>query len=127
MNIVHDRCMEKYVCDNFSGEIVNMTARIDPIKRTIVYVPEVIKKEGSLRWIGDLLVNGVSWVSRAVGLPKLARRLGLTEPPPPSDRLNRRKGRFGAAPQAQRRTLISLFSGWAGSMARQIPTKHYVE
>ena len=41
--------MEKYVCDNFSGEIVNMTARIDPVKRTIVYVPHVVKKEGSLR------------------------------------------------------------------------------
>ena len=36
-----------------------MTEAIDPVKRTIVRIPRLVKPQGRLRWIGDALVNTV--------------------------------------------------------------------
>ena len=38
---------------------VEMTEAIDPVKRTIVRIPRLVKPQGRLRWIGDALVNTV--------------------------------------------------------------------
>ena len=33
---VHNKCMQKTICSEFSDEIVEMTEMVDPVKRTIV-------------------------------------------------------------------------------------------
>jgi hypothetical protein len=56
-------------------EIVEISVELDPVKRTWVYKPKVIKKRGRLRWIGDLIVNGLSRVARRIGfVPNSNRR-----------------------------------------------------
>ena len=40
---------------------VEMTEAIDPVKRTIVRIPRLVKPQGRLRWIGDALVNTVCY------------------------------------------------------------------
>ena len=52
-----------------------MSEEVDPIKRTLVRIPRVVKKRGSLRWIGDLVASGISRPARALG--RLARRMGI--------------------------------------------------
>ena len=39
-----------------------MTEAIDPVKRTIVRIPRLVKPQGRLRWIGDALVNTVCFI-----------------------------------------------------------------
>ena len=38
-----------------------MTEAIDPVKRTIVRIPRLVKPQGRLRWIGDAFVNTVCY------------------------------------------------------------------
>ena len=57
------------------GEKTQIFRTLDPVKRTWVYKPKVIKKRGRLRWIGDLIVNGLSRVARRIGfVPNSNRR-----------------------------------------------------
>lgn len=65
---VHKKCLQKTLCDEFAPAIVEVSERYDPVKRSMVRIPRVIKQRGRLRWIGDL-------VSRGVG--KVASRLGV--------------------------------------------------
>ena len=72
---VHSKCIQKTVCDEITDEIVENSVELDPVKRTWVYKPKVIKKRGRLRWIGDLIVNGLSRVARRIGfVPNSNRR-----------------------------------------------------
>ena len=34
---VHKKCIQKTICNEFSDEVVEMTERIDPVKRTVVW------------------------------------------------------------------------------------------
>ena len=105
------------MCEGFAPKIVRLTERLDPVKRTTVYVPELVKEEGSFRWIGDLLVNGISRTARAVGLPKLARRLGID---------------LGGAGGFKRRqglppSLVASAVGWTVEQLAKIPIERYKE
>ena len=72
---VHSQCIQKTVCDEMAEEIVENSVELDPVKRTWVYKPKVIKKRGRLRWIGDLIVNGLSRAARRIGfVPNSNRR-----------------------------------------------------
>ena len=83
-----------------------------------------------------MIVNGVSGVGNALGVPKIARRLGI-EPEdfyhPSKQRrrrklqrkFNRRLGVFTTVPK--RRTLISTVTGWGMGLMHKIPQKHYIE
>ena len=72
---VHSNCIQKTICDEFSQEIVENSVELDPVKRTWVYKPKVIQRRGRLRWIGDLIANGLSKVARKVGfVPNSNRR-----------------------------------------------------
>ena len=80
---VHSKCVQKSICNEFSNEIVETTAKIDPVKRTLVYVPKIVKRRGRLRWMGDLVVNGLSKMGTKLGLLSSNRRqanLGLLGP-----------------------------------------------
>lgn len=46
---IHKNCMQKALCNEFADEVVEFDERVDPVKRTIVYVPRVIKPRGKLR------------------------------------------------------------------------------
>ena len=75
---VHNKCIQKTICDEFSAEIVENSVELDPVKRTWVYKPKVIQRRGRLRWIGDLIFNGLSKVARRVGfVPNSNRRQSL--------------------------------------------------
>ncbi len=54
---VHKKCLQRSLCESFTGPVVADKKIYDPIKRSSVTVREVIQKEGRLRWIGDLLAN----------------------------------------------------------------------
>lgn len=54
---VHKKCMQRTLCNQFSGEIIETRAEFDPVKRSLVLVPKVIQERGKLRWIGDMIVN----------------------------------------------------------------------
>ena len=71
---VHNKCAQKTLCSEFADEIVEASAELDPVKRTWVYVPKVVQKRGRLRWIGDIITNAVSRVSRRLGLHPDNRR-----------------------------------------------------
>ena len=76
---VHSKCLQKTLCSAVSDEIVERTLVPDPVKRTLVYSTRVIQPKGSLRWIVDIIFDGVSRVARKIGLvpsPALERRLG---------------------------------------------------
>jgi len=46
---VHKKCMQKTLCSEFSDEVVELKEEVDPVKRTIVFVPRVVKPRGRLR------------------------------------------------------------------------------
>ncbi len=54
---VHQKCMQRTLCHAFAGKLVENKIDFDPVKRSVVVVPKVIREEGKLRWIGDLIVN----------------------------------------------------------------------
>ena len=54
----------------------------DPVKRTIVRVPKVVKRRGKLRWIGDLVTSGVGKVADTLGLNPNSFRRRQGGPPP---------------------------------------------
>ena len=74
---VHSQCMQKTICSEVSNPIIDFRADLDPVKRTWVYQPKVIKKRGRLRWIGDAIFNGVAKVARKIGLAPSNRRQGV--------------------------------------------------
>jgi len=67
-DITHSKCTQKMLCDEMAPEIIEMTDTIDPVKRTIVRIPRLVKPRGRLRWLGDAVVNTVSRVSRRIGI-----------------------------------------------------------
>ena len=54
---VHKKCIQRTLCDQFSGEVIETRAEFDPVKRSLVLIPTVVKERGKLRWIGDMIVN----------------------------------------------------------------------
>lgn len=54
---VHKKCLQRSLCESFSGPVVAERKVFDPVKRSSVSVKEVVQKEGRLRWIGDFLAN----------------------------------------------------------------------
>lgn len=42
--------------------------RYDPVKRTLVRIPKVVKRRGRLRWIGDLISGTVGKVTSRLGI-----------------------------------------------------------
>ena len=57
MDEVHKKCIQKTICSQFAPEIIETRAEFDPVKRSMVLVPQVIQERGKLRWIGDMIVN----------------------------------------------------------------------
>ena len=53
----HSKCMQRTLCDQFSGEVIETRTEFDPVKRSLVLIPTVVKERGKLRWIGDMIVN----------------------------------------------------------------------
>ena len=43
----------------FCFQKIEMTEEVDPVKRTIVRIPRIVKPRGRLRWIGDAIANTV--------------------------------------------------------------------
>ena len=66
---IHANCLQKIVCNEFADQVIEVSTQVDPVKRTVVHVPKVVKPRGRLRWIGDVLANGLSRVSRRLGDP----------------------------------------------------------
>ena len=58
-----------------------MTEEVDPVKRTIYYVPKVIQPRGRLRWIGDAIASGVSKVADRMGINPYGFRRRQGVPP----------------------------------------------
>ena len=88
-DITHSKCGQKMLCDEMAPEVsllhflikyqliqsyflldtilviytyfqkIEITEAIDPVKRTIVRIPRLVKPRGRLRWIGDAVVNTV--------------------------------------------------------------------
>ena len=73
---IHGKCVQKKFCDQFA--VTNKTIKtkeLDPIKRSWVYKEKVIEERGKLRWIGDMIANGLSRVARRIGfVPNSNRR-----------------------------------------------------
>jgi len=46
---VHKKCMQKTLCSEFSDEVIEITEEKDPVKRTVVRVPKVVRRKGRLR------------------------------------------------------------------------------
>jgi len=113
INNIHNKCLEKYVCHEFGEKQVEMSEEIDPIKRTLVRIPRVVKKRGSLRWIGDLVASGISRPARALG--RLARRMGIDF----NGDANRRQG---VSPG-----LVNSVTSWTVSQLSKIPAHHYID
>ena len=57
MDKVHNKCVQKTLCDQFAAPTIRKRVAFDPVKRSMVVVPQVIKEGGKLRWIGDMIVN----------------------------------------------------------------------
>ena len=77
LDTVHSQCIQKTVCSEMGNQIIDVRADLDPVKRTWVYQPKVIKKRGRLRWIGDAIFDSVAKVARKIGLvPNSNRRQG---------------------------------------------------
>ena len=76
MDIVHNKCIQRTLCGEMGNAIIDIRADVDPVKRTFVYAPKVIKQRGRLRWIGDAIVNGVAKVASKIGLGPNNRRQG---------------------------------------------------
>lgn len=75
---VHSKCLQKTMCSEFSDEIVANDVELDPVKRTWVYKPKLIQRKGRLRWLGDILANGVSRMARRIGFAPTNRRQSPT-------------------------------------------------
>ena len=78
LDSVHSKCMQKTMCSEFADEIIDNCVELDPVKRTWVYKPKIIQRKGRLRWIGDMVSQGVSKISRTLGLYKSNRRQSPT-------------------------------------------------
>lgn len=104
---IHANCLQKVLCNEFADEVVKVAAEVDPVKRTIVHIPKVVKPRGRLRFIGDFFVNG---------LKRLSRKLGLNPP-----RINRRQGLVGGA------GIVNTLSSMASSAISGIPLKSMVQ
>ena len=74
MDNVHSQCIQKTLCDEVSDEILSNSLELDPVKRTYVYVPKIIKPKGRLRWIGDLFTNALGRIGRKMGIIPTNRR-----------------------------------------------------
>ena len=74
MDNVHNSCVQKTLCDEMSGEIVDNTLELDPVKRSYVPVPKIIKEKGRLRWIGDMFTNALGRIGRKMGIIPTNRR-----------------------------------------------------
>ena len=57
MDKVHNKCVQKTLCDQFAPPVIETKEEFDPVKRSFVPVRRVIKEGGKLRWIGDMIVN----------------------------------------------------------------------
>ena len=74
---VHSKCMQKTICDRFADEVIEEKPELDPVKRSWVLKRKVVKPRGNWRWMGDIIVNGVSRVARRIGfVPNSNRRHG---------------------------------------------------
>ena len=74
MDNVHNSCVQKTLCDEMAGEIVDNTLELDPVKRSYVPVPKIIKEKGRLRWIGDMFTNALGRIGRKMGIIPTNRR-----------------------------------------------------
>ena len=74
MDKVHNSCVQKTLCDEMAGEIVDNTLELDPVKRSYVPVPKIIKEKGRLRWIGDMFTNALGRIGRKMGIIPTNRR-----------------------------------------------------
>ncbi|TRY78347.1 hypothetical protein TCAL_13572 [Tigriopus californicus] len=56
---VHQGCIQRTLCKEFAGEVIETTERYDPVKRTLVRIPRIVQRRGRLRWIGDAVMSVV--------------------------------------------------------------------
>ena len=71
----HHGCIQKSVCEGFMDGEFEHVPELDPVKRSWVWKKKVIRPPGKLRWIGDLVANGLSRVARRIGfVPSSNRR-----------------------------------------------------
>ena len=69
--------MQKTICDRFADEVIEEKPELDPVKRSWVLKRKVVKPRGNWRWMGDIILNGVSRVARRIGfVPNSNRRQG---------------------------------------------------
>lgn len=54
---IHSNCIQKILCDELSNEVVEVKAKEDPVKRSLVHVPVVVQKKGLLRQVVDNLAQ----------------------------------------------------------------------